>query len=258
MRIIYLQFSALVYYYGFRKKCAGIVRDCFLGINTQQHDCARPQTCSYQKFLFYDTIQSLSGFSHGAFQCLLLFTKKFFAPIISHQPLALRNPHCKNKTKQIVACSAQEKYLLRFVKRFSFRHSQNDVQNTKAFSQQTIHAQIKRSTVWIRAHSFLRKTWQRQRCNAPSDLYFSSFSQNHNRSIKNCRNQQSYQSTSKSVRKYNNNKQSFNQVLPKTTILSISHENNHDNQSPHSPNKNTPKTNKTYNQIIHQDFWILK
>ena len=65
----------------FRKIYAGIVRNCFLGINTQQYDCARPQTCSYQKFLFYDTIQSLSGFFHGAFHRLLLFTKKYF----SHQ-----------------------------------------------------------------------------------------------------------------------------------------------------------------------------
>lgn len=40
-------------------------------------------------------------------------------------------------------------------------------------------------------------------------------------------------------------------VLPKTTILSISRENNHDNQSPHSPNKNTPKTNPT-NYLINQ------
>lgn len=34
-----------------------------------------------------------------------------------------------------------------FVKRFNLCCSQSDVQNTKAFSQQTIHAQIKRSTV---------------------------------------------------------------------------------------------------------------
>lgn len=34
-----------------------------------------------------------------------------------------------------------------FGKRFNLCRSQNDVQNTKAFSQQTIHAQIKRSTV---------------------------------------------------------------------------------------------------------------
>lgn len=40
-------------------------------------------------------------------------------------------------------------------------------------------------------------------------------------------------------------------VLPKTTILSISRENNHDNQSPHSPNKNTLKTNPT-NYLINQ------
>lgn len=44
-----------------------------------------------------------------------------------------------------------------FRKRFNLCRSQNDVQNKKTFSQQTIHAQIKRSTVWIRAHSFLRK-----------------------------------------------------------------------------------------------------
>ena len=41
-----------------------------------------------------------------------------------------------------------------FGKRFNLCRSQNDVQNKKTFSQQTIHAQIKRSTVWIRAHSF--------------------------------------------------------------------------------------------------------
>ena len=35
-----------------------------------------------------------------------------------------------------------------------FRHSQHDVQNKKTFSKQTIHAQTKRSTVWIRLHSF--------------------------------------------------------------------------------------------------------
>lgn len=34
-----------------------------------------------------------------------------------------------------------------FGKRFNLCRSQNDIQNTKAFSQQTIHAQIKRSTV---------------------------------------------------------------------------------------------------------------
>ena len=62
---------------------------------------------------------TLSGFFHGAFHRLLLFTKKiFFAPIILHLPFALRNQHYKNKTKQIAACSAQKKYLFRFVKRF--------------------------------------------------------------------------------------------------------------------------------------------
>lgn len=51
------------------------------------------------------------------FVCYYLL-KSIFAPNISHLPFALRNPHFKNKTKQIAACSAQKKYLFRFVKRF--------------------------------------------------------------------------------------------------------------------------------------------
>ena len=71
---------------------------------------------------------------------------------------------CAMKSTQLIqgrttlcVTSTQEQYPSLFRKRFNLRCSQSDVQNTKAFSQQTIHAQIKRSTVWIRAHSFLRK-----------------------------------------------------------------------------------------------------
>ena len=41
-----------------------------------------------------------------------------------------------------------------FGKRFNLCCSQSDVQNTKAFSQQTISTKIKSSTAWIRTHSF--------------------------------------------------------------------------------------------------------
>ena len=82
----------------FRKIYAGIVRNCFLGINTPQYDCARPQTCSCQEFSFYDTIQCLSGFFHGAFQCLLLFTKKLFSHL-SFRTSRLRYEINTTKTK---------------------------------------------------------------------------------------------------------------------------------------------------------------
>lgn len=41
-----------------------------------------------------------------------------------------------------------------FGKRFNLCRSQNDVQNKKTFSQQTISTKIKSSTAWIRTHSF--------------------------------------------------------------------------------------------------------
>lgn len=142
----------------FRKIYAGIVRDCFLGINTPQHDCARPQTCSYQKFLFYYTIQPLSGFFHGAFHRLLLFTKKYF-PHQTFRTCRLRHKTHTTKTKLNKSLLVRRKKVSVAVRQndSGLRHSQNDVRNTKTFSQQTMHAQSKRSTAWIRPHSFLHK-----------------------------------------------------------------------------------------------------
>lgn len=67
---------------------------------------------------------------------------------------------------------------------------------------------------------------------------------NHNKQTRHTinRNKQSYLSITKSVRKYNNNKQLFNQVLPKTTILSISRENNHISQQQNQSQKQSRQT----------------
>ena len=119
---------------------------------------------------------TLSGFFHGAFNRLLLFTKKYF----SHQSfrtcrlryeinttkklnksLLVQRKKCicygssndsglfhsqnivQNKTNRYFS-SAQEKYPSRFGKRFNLCRSQNDVQNKKESSQQTIPNHIER------------------------------------------------------------------------------------------------------------------
>lgn len=133
----------------------------FLGINTQQHDCARPQTCSYQEFLFYDTIQSLSGFFHSAFQCLLLFTKKYFSRR-SFRTYRLRHKTHTTKTKQdnplrfLQRKNSIRRYLandLAFVvRKTSFR-------TRKRFHNKQYTPKSKdKQTAWIRPHSLLRKT----------------------------------------------------------------------------------------------------
>mgnify|MGYP004646031883 CR=1 FL=1 len=59
---------------------------------------------------------------------------------------AMKSTQLKQGRTTRFVTSTQEQYPSLFGKRFNLCRSQNDVQNTKAFSQQTIHVQIKRST----------------------------------------------------------------------------------------------------------------
>ena len=60
---------------------------------------------------------------------------------------AIKSTQLKQGRTTLCVTSTQEQYPSLFGKRFNLCRSQNDVQNKKTFSQQTIHAQIKRSTV---------------------------------------------------------------------------------------------------------------
>ena len=104
-----------------------------------------------------DIVQSVSvTFSTARFDGYFYLQSKIIcAPTITPLPFAPWNPRNQNKAEQPAAFSStQEQYPSLFGKRFNLCRSQNDVRNKKTFSQQTIHAQIKRSTVWIRPHSF--------------------------------------------------------------------------------------------------------
>jgi hypothetical protein len=141
----------------FRNTCAGIVCDCFLGINTQQDDCTSPQNMFLSKIFVLRYNSTLSGFFHGAFRWLFLFTIKnhLCAGDYTAAVYAIKSAQSIQENRCIF--SMQEKYPSLFGKRFNLRRSQSDIQNKKTFTQQTIRAQIKRLTAWIRPHSFLRK-----------------------------------------------------------------------------------------------------
>ena len=89
----------------------------------------------------------------------LFFTIKnhLYADNYAATVCAIKSTQLKQDRTTRCVTSTQEQYPSLFGKRFNLCRSQNDVQNKKTFSQQTIHVQIKRSTAWIRSHSFLRK-----------------------------------------------------------------------------------------------------
>lgn len=90
---------------------------------------------------------------HGAFRRLFFYNQKSFAR------RRLRRCRLRNKIHAIKTrpnnplrfLQRKNSYPSLFGKRFNLCRSQNDVQNTKAFSQQTISTKIKSSTAWIRA-----------------------------------------------------------------------------------------------------------
>ena len=87
-----------------------------------------------------DIVQSVSVVFHGAFRWLFFTIKNHL--YADERRCRLR--HEIRTIKQTAALSStQENYTSRFVKRINIRRSQNDVQNKKTFSQQTIHVQIK-------------------------------------------------------------------------------------------------------------------
>ena len=103
-----------------------------------------------------DFVQSVSVVFHGAFRWLFFYNQKPF--------VRRRLRRCRLRHK-IHAIKTRPNNPLRFLQRknsirrylandLTLCRSQNGVQNTKAFSQQTIHAKTKRSTAWIRPHSF--------------------------------------------------------------------------------------------------------
>lgn len=111
----------------FRKICAGIVRDCFLGKNTQQHDCARSQTSTYQKLLFlrYNSIP-VGIFPRRVSMVILIYNQKSFVRRrlyrcrLRHKIYAIKtrpnNPlrflQCKNSIRRYLAndltCAARK------------------------------------------------------------------------------------------------------------------------------------------------------
>lgn len=92
---------------------------------------------------------------HGAFRWLFFFNQNHLcADEYAATVCAMKSTQLIQGRTTLCVTSTQEQYPSLFGKRFNLCRSQNDVQNKKTFSQQTIHAQIKRSTVWISPHSF--------------------------------------------------------------------------------------------------------
>lgn len=77
---------------------------------------------------------------------VILFTIKnhFYADDYAATVCAIKSTQLKQDQQPAAFSSTQEQYPSLFGKRFNLCRSQNDVQNKKTFSQQTIHAQIKR------------------------------------------------------------------------------------------------------------------
>ena len=83
-------------------------------------------------------------------------------------------------------------------------------------------------------------------CNAPSNLYFSSFTQNHNRSIKNNQSEQSIKSNNQ---KEQSKKQTFKtNTTNYLTNRKINHTNNHDQNNPLNQKHAQNKHNKQLRQ----------
>lgn len=93
---------------------------------------------------------------HGAFRWLFFYNQKSFVR------RRLRRCRLRHKIHAIKTIpnnplrflQHKNSYPSLFRKRFNLCRSQNDVQNKKTFSQQTISTKIKSSTAWIRTHSF--------------------------------------------------------------------------------------------------------
>ena len=102
-----------------------------------------------------DIVQSVSVIFHGAFRWLFFYNQKSFVR------RRLRRCRLRHKIHAIKTIPNNPLRFLQhknstslFGKRFNLCRSQNDVQNKKTFSQQTISTKIKSSTAWIRTHSF--------------------------------------------------------------------------------------------------------
>ena len=122
--------------------------------------------CMYYKRAFFikalkyrrfgnDIVQSVSVIFHGAFRWLFFYNQKSFVR------RRLRRCRLRHKIHAIKTIPNNPLRFLQhknstslFGKRFNLCRSQNDVQNKKTFSQQTISTKIKSSTAWIRTHSF--------------------------------------------------------------------------------------------------------
>ena len=112
---------------------------------------------SYYKRAFYikalkyrrfgnDIVQTVSAIFHGAFRWLFFFNQNHLcADEYAATVCAMKSTQLIQGRTTLCVTSTQEQYPSLFGKRFNLCRSQNDVQNTKAFSQQTIHAQIKRN-----------------------------------------------------------------------------------------------------------------
>ena len=102
-----------------------------------------------------DIVQSVSVIFHGAFRWLFFYNQKSFVR------RRLRRCRLRHKIHAIKTIPNNPLRFLQhknstslFGKRFNLCRSQNDIQNKKTFSQQTISTKIKSSTAWIRTHSF--------------------------------------------------------------------------------------------------------
>lgn len=84
---------------------------------------------------------------HGAFRWFFTINNYLCAGDYAAAVCAIKSTQLKQYRTTLCVTSTQEQYPSLFGKRFNLCRSQNDVQNKKTFSQQTIHAQIKRSTV---------------------------------------------------------------------------------------------------------------
>ena len=113
--------------------------------------------CMYYKRAFFikalkyrrfgnDIVQSVSIVFHGAFRWLFFYNQKSFVRRRLRRCRLRHKIHAIKIRQQPAALSStQEQYPSLFGKRFSLCHSQNDVQNKKTFSQQTILTKIKRN-----------------------------------------------------------------------------------------------------------------
>ena len=214
-----------------------------------------------------DNIQSVSVVFHGAFRWLFLFTIKnhLCADEYAAAVCAIKSTQLKQGRTTRCVTSTQELYPSLFGKRFNLCRSQNDAQNTKAFSQQTIHAKIKRNNHMDQTALILTQglTTAALQCTVrPLFFFFLTKSQPFNKKqpTGTINHIKQSEKTIQNLSINNTLKTKHNKQTQKTISSinrKINHKNYHNKQSTQSLKKTRSKqniTNSTTHHAIHQDF----